>query len=60
MTASEAFLECAEMLQEAAIGLYGGRKRINQVDTHVAEVLRSFAFKMLARSGDTRRIEEGQ
>lgn len=43
---------CARMLDESAAGLFGGKKRINQVDTHVAYVLREHAAKM-------RKIREG-
>jgi membrane protein required for beta-lactamase induction len=44
---------CADLLAEAATRIYGGRKRINQVDTHVADVLRMCEEKIRARGSGT-------
>lgn len=35
--------ECAKLLDDAAIRLYSGRARVNQVDRHVSGVLRDKA-----------------
>jgi hypothetical protein len=44
---------CADLLAEAATRIYGGRKRINQVDTHVADVRRTYEEKIRARGSGT-------
>lgn len=41
---------CAQMCDEAAIRLFSGKSRVNQVDRHTAEVLRSKAGAIRARS----------
>ena len=41
---------CAQMCDEAAIRLFSGKSRVNQVDRRTAEVLRSKAGAIRARS----------
>lgn len=42
--------ECAAMLDDAAVKLYCGKARINQVDAHTASVLRDMATKIRGRA----------
>lgn len=41
---------CAALLEAGATQLYGGKSRINQVDGHVASVLRYYAVKIRERA----------
>ena len=41
---------CAQVCDEAAIRLFSGKSRVNQIDRHTAEVLRSKADVIRARS----------